>query len=220
MVNNIFVIFFNGLRIYWTLFLSTQQIKLAANANPLTGLPGNLMIEERLKTVVRQQEHFSALYVDLDHFKAFNDKYGFEHGDLVLLKTARILQEVVARDTRSASVFLGHIGGDDFLLLLTWDEDASVIAAKIIEKFDAEIADLYSEEDRRVGFICVSNRKGEEERFPIMSISVAIVDNTTRAFSNYLEISEAAAQLKKRAKEIEGSIWVRERRDEMLTKKQ
>ena len=158
--------------------------------------------------------------VDLDHFKAFNDKYGFEHGDLVLLKTARILQEVVARDTRSASVFLGHIGGDDFLLLLPWDEDASVIAAKIIEKFDAEIADLYSEEDRRVGFICVSNRKGEEERFPIMSISVAIVDNTTRAFSNYLEISEAAAQLKKRAKEIEGSIWVRERRDEMLTKKQ
>jgi PAS domain-containing protein len=110
--------------------LSTQQIKLAANANPLTGLPGNLMIEERLKAVVRQQEHFSALYVDLDHFKAFNDKYGFEHGDLVLLKTAGILQEVVARDTRSTSVFLGHIGGDDFLLLLPWDEDASVIAAK------------------------------------------------------------------------------------------
>jgi len=189
--------------------LTDLRIMLAMNANPLTGLPGNLIIEEKLKQALQQT--FAVLYIDLDNFKAFNDKYGFEMGDKAIQLTANILREIAA-GYDAKNVFLGHIGGDDFLVLLDSLEDEIDWAERIIAEFDAQILSLYSQEDLSRGYILVPDRRGKMQKFPVMSISVALIDNKNRHFANHLEVSEVAAQLKKKAKMSEGSIWVSDRR--------
>lgn len=189
--------------------ITDLRIQLAANASPLTGLPGNLVIEEKLKQAL--QHDFAALYIDLDNFKAFNDNYGFEMGDRAIKLTASILKDLAAFYDEK-KMFVGHIGGDDFLALLYEPELAPNFAARIIEEFDARILSLYSQEDLANGYVTVHDRRGDTQRYPIMSISIALVDNCVRGFTNHLEVSEVAAQLKKRAKMMEGSIWVSDRR--------
>jgi len=193
--------------------ITDLRIMLATNANPLTGLPGNLIIEEKLKQALKQD--FAALYIDLDNFKAFNDKYGFEMGDRALKLTASILKEIVA-DYDEKDVFLGHIGGDDFLALLYNLGHVMEWVERIISEFDARIPSLYSQEDLERGYIMIRDRRGEMQNFPIMGISIAVVDNENRQFTNYLEVSEVAAQLKKKAKMIEGSAWVNNRRGSVI----
>ncbi len=190
--------------------ITDLRVQLAANANPLTGLPGNLVIEERIKQALLHD--FAALYIDLDNFKAFNDKYGFEMGDKAIKLTATILKESVSKVVGERSAFLGHIGGDDFLVLLYKPELAVRLAEIIIEEFDARILTLYLPEDLSKGFIAVPDRKGNMERYSVMSISVAIVDNLNYRFQNHLEVSEVAAQLKSRAKMVTRSTWVSDRR--------
>ena len=190
--------------------ITDLRIMLATNANPLTRLPGNLVIEEKLKQAL--QQNFAAIYIDLDNFKAFNDKYGFEMGDKAIKLTASIMKEVAAEyDEKDA--FLGHIGGDDFLILLYNLDYAIEWAERIIAKFDAQISSLYLQEDLERGYIMVLDRRGEKQQFPLMGISIALVDNQNHQFTNYLEVSEVAAQLKKKAKMIEGSTWVSDRRE-------
>lgn len=191
--------------------LTDLKIRYAANANPLTGLPGNMVIEDKLKTIIAQQLPFSILYIDLDNFKAFNDKYGFERGDKAILLTASILSSCINHHKGIERDFLGHIGGDDFVIL-TQPERAEAICDAIIQDFDWEIPNLYAQTDRERGYIIMPNRRGQVESYPIMSISIAVVDNQNRRFANYLEIGEMAADVKKRAKAIGGSIWVSERR--------
>lgn len=189
--------------------ITNLRIMLAANANPLTGLPGNLVIEEKLKQAL--QHEFAALYIDLDNFKAFNDKYGFEMGDRVLKLTAVIIKEVTAA-YKQEDIFLGHIGGDDFLILVYQPAAATAIAERIIREFDARIPGLYSPEDLARGYIVVPDRRGDKQQFQIMSISIAITENCGHRFTNHLEVGEVAAQLKKRAKLIDGSAWVIDQR--------
>ena len=189
--------------------ITNLRIMLAANANPLTGLPGNLVIEEKLKQAL--QHEFAALYIDLDNFKAFNDKYGFEMGDRVLKLTAVIIKEVTAA-YKQEDIFLGHIGGDDFLILVYQPAAATAIAERIIREFDARIPGLYSPEDLARGYIIVPDRRGDKQQFQIMSISIAITENRGHRFTNHLEVGEVAAQLKKRAKLIDGSAWVIDQR--------
>ncbi len=191
--------------------LTDRQIRSAANANPLTGLPGNLVIEERLKKLVAQNEPFAILYVDLDNFKAFNDRYGFEQGDRALRLTSAILSQAMTACSDSHADFLGHIGGDDFIFI-TCPEKADTLCQAIIARFDREFRTLYPPEDLANGFITVLNRKGQEESFPITTISIAVVDNTERGFASYLELGEIASQLKRRAKAIEGSVYLTDRR--------
>lgn len=192
--------------------LTNQQIRCAYNANPLTGLPGNLLIEERLKNLIDNQAPFTILYIDLDNFKAFNDRYGFEHGDKALLTTASLLSSSLAQHSGTSSRdFLGHIGGDDFIII-TDSDNAEKLCSSIIERFDAEILSLYAEHDIEKGHIKVINRQGRKERFPIMTISIAVITNTWRRFSNFLEIGEVAAELKKKAKAIPKSVWLIDRR--------
>lgn len=193
--------------------LTNLQIKFASNSNPLTGLPGNLIIEERLKQVVLKGQPFAVLYCDLDNFKAFNDKYGFEQGDCVLKFTASLLQAAmleVVNDT--SNTLLGHIGGDDFIILTDQDR-AEKLCEVIVKKFDKKIIKYYASEDIKQKYIMVENRKGKLEQFPLMSISIGVVHNRNKKFSSYIEIGEVAAQLKKIAKKIPGSSWLFDQRN-------
>lgn len=191
--------------------LTDLRIQLAMNANPLTGLPGNRLIDEKIQLVIRQNKTFAALYIDLDNFKAFNDKYGFERGDAAIILTANILKQSVA-NFGGNDAFVGHIGGDDFIVLLVDGAPYGVVAEQIIKEFDQRIRSLYGPEDLATGYIAVVGRKNSFERYPIMSISIAVVDSGCKLFTNYLEVAEMAAELKHRAKSMEGSVWVQERR--------
>ncbi len=186
--------------------LTQLQIRNAFHANPLTGLPGNVMIEECLKEQVKNDNPFAVLYLDIDNFKAFNDRYGFEHGDKALVQTAGLCSAALA-EFGGSNDFLGHIGGDDFLIVTT-PELAPKLCDFIVRRFDDEMHGLYSAEDLEKGFISVLNRCGVEERFPVMTISIAVVTNANRRFGNFLELGEAAAGLKRQAKKYPQSIWL------------
>jgi diguanylate cyclase (GGDEF)-like protein len=191
--------------------LADIRIQLAANANPLTGLAGNRVIDDKIRLSVTSKRPFAALYLDLDNFKAFNDKYGFERGDAAIKLTANILKEVT-EIYGEQDAFVGHIGGDDFIILLSHSVPSTFVAEQIIRKFDSEIRSLYFSDDLVQRCIVVFNRKGNREEFPIMSISIAIVNSCCNQFANHLEVAEVAAGLKRRAKSIEGSVWVNDRR--------
>lgn len=191
--------------------LTDLQIQSAANANPLTGLPGNLIIEDKLKDLVTRKVPFTVLYIDLDNFKSFNDKYGFEHGDRAIRLTSSIISDALTQHGSQHIDFLGHIGGDDFIVITQTDKP-ECLSGYIITEFDTKVRTLYHDSDLLRGYITVPNRKGKQEKFPIMSISIAIVDNSHCQFENYLEIGEIAAQLKKKAKAVEGSVCVANRR--------
>lgn len=191
--------------------ITRLQIRCAHNSNPLTGLPGNLIIEDQMKGALAEERRFAILYLDLDNFKAFNDKYGFERGDKALKVTAQVLQSSLANVGYGEEDFLGHIGGDDFIIL-THPDIATQLCLAIISLFDREIKNLYNSCDRNRGFIEVKNRHGDTEEYPLMTISIAVVSNERRTFHNHLEIGEVAAELKKKAKEIQGSIWIEDQR--------
>ena len=190
--------------------ITQLQVLCAHNSNPLTGLPGNLVIEEHLRRLLAKDLKFAVLYIDLNNFKAYNDKYGFEKGDKVLLMTAEALSLSLAREGQGED-FVGHIGGDDFIII-TAPERAERIARAIIEIFDREIQNAYSAEDLLRGSIQVKNRRGKIENFPITSIAVAGVSNQYKKFNNYWEIPEVAAEVKKVAKQQKGSGFIFDRR--------
>lgn len=191
-------------------YVTNMQVRQAANANALTGLPGNLIIEEKLRQHVEDNSCFSLLYIDIDNFKAFNDKYGFERGDKALLLTAEILNFAIAEFDEEHS-FLGHIGGDDFVIITT-PANTTVMCNKIITAFDERIAALYDAEDQHAKGIIIENRQGTQEKYSLMTVSIGVINSTHHNFINYLEISSIAAELKKKAKAIQGSIWVEDAR--------
>ena len=150
------------------------------------------------------------LYLDLDSFKAFNDNYGFVHGDEAIQLVAGIAVDVVRRRGTSGD-FVGHIGGDDFILV-TVPERGEEMAREIVASFDTDIRTLYNAQDLRQGYIETRDRRGTLNRFPIMTISIALISNEAREFESYAQIGEAAAELKRYAKSIGGSVFVKEKR--------
>ena len=191
--------------------ITNLQIRRAHNSNPLTGLPGNLTIEERLKGLFESKDPFAIMYLDLDNFKAYNDKYGFECGDQVLLLTSKIASRSIST-SGSADDFLGHIGGDDFIII-TKPEHVEDLSNNIISLFDQEVQAQYNPGDLAKGYIEVKNRRGQLEQFPIISISIAAISNRLKKITNYLEIAEIAAELKKYAKQRPGSCVVYDKRN-------
>lgn len=181
----------------------------AVGANPLTGLPGNNVIFKKLEAAIAAKEDFAACYVDLDHFKAYNDEYGFEAGDQILKKVAKILVE--AAGEHASNAFVGHIGGDDFLFLVGAD-NFDACCKEVIDRFDAAILGFYNEEHRRRGFIESINRQGQRVRFPIMSISIGVVTNSASHFADPMQVSNRAAEMKKYAKNQPGSVYRVDRR--------
>ncbi|MEW5952583.1 MAG: GGDEF domain-containing protein [Bacillota bacterium] len=190
--------------------ITSMQVEGARFANPLTGLPGNRQIEEELLNRLASGRPFSVIYLDLDHFKGFNDCYGFERGDLVLKLTAEICKESSYR-AGEANDLVGHIGGDDFIII-TRPAVSSKICEFVIAGFDLEVPDFYDPEDRQRGYINTRDRQDKPVQLPLMSISLALIDCEPGQFRAIEELSRAAASLKKYAKSKEGSVYVKDRR--------
>lgn len=184
----------------------TMQLELnrAKHLNPLTGLPGNLLIEEALSNLLQQSDQFAMIYIDIDNFKPYNDVYGFENGDNVISLTANLLARSVQVVPGS---FLGHIGGDDFVIV-TASERVRTLCEGIISDFDRMKLSFYTESDQQRGYIMANNRHGKEERYPLLTISLAVVINQKERFSNVHAISERAALVKKQCKAQEGSCYL------------
>ena len=178
--------------------------------SPLTGLPGNVRIEEEIESRVAVEQPFAILYADLDHFKAFNDHYGFMRGDQVIQFTARIAQEVALAHS-GGDAFVGHVGGDDFVLVCS-PETAEAISQGLVERFDDESPALYDDEDRQRGYVEVTNRRGEMQRFPLLSISIGIATTDLRSFAHYAEAVAVATEMKAFTKTSAGSSWAVDRR--------
>ncbi|OGS11485.1 MAG: hypothetical protein A2234_11545 [Elusimicrobia bacterium RIFOXYA2_FULL_58_8] len=179
--------------------------------NPLTRLPGSPAIEEEVLRRLADEEPFAFCYVDADNFKAYNDVYGYAKGDDVIKRISLLLAEE-AKTAGGSDYFVGHVGGDDFILI-TSPETCEAVAKAITEKFDSVIPSFYNEEDQRRGYITTMDRKNKTRDFPLMSLTVAIVAPKTQ--KHYAKIVESAAELKRYAKEIpsrRGSIFVRDRR--------
>ena len=184
--------------------------KLALDANPNTGLPGNNSVAKAISDAILNETPVCVIYADLDYFKAFNDKYGFARGDDVIRFTAGLLTRAVAEsDIRNA--FIGHIGGDDFILMVD-SEKCKGVCESIVSRFDESISGFYDEADSEAKCLLSLNRKGEPVEFPLMSISLAGVDLTQRSLTQYLEVNDACAELKKKAKAIPGSSFCIDRR--------
>lgn len=177
----------------------------AENANPLTKLPGNNVIHEEIEKRLADKIKFVVVYSDLDNFKAFNDKYGIGAGDVAIKLTAQIMQESLKAG--APNDFLGHEGGDDFVLL-TVPEKTEAVTKYITTEFDKRIRSLYTKEDLDRGYIVAKSREGEIKQFPIMTLSLAGVSNITRPLTSYGEITNICASVKKVAKKIPGSVFV------------
>ncbi|WP_265446451.1 GGDEF domain-containing response regulator [Acetivibrio straminisolvens] len=179
-------------------------------ANPLTGLQGNIEIQSEINQRIATKQLFAVIYADLDNFKAYNDVYGFASGDRAIKLTADIIVDNV-HNYGNQGDFIGHVGGDDFIIVSTPNK-AEAIVKGVIEDFDTKTKALYCEEDLRRGYIVTSNRQGQVMKFPLISISFAIVTNEVRELISHIQISEIAAELKKKAKSMPGSSYVKDRR--------
>jgi diguanylate cyclase (GGDEF)-like protein len=178
--------------------------------SPLTGLPGNIRIEEEIEKRVASEDLFAILYADLDHFKAYNDHYGFTRGDEAIQHTARLIQDL-ALAVGGTDIFVGHVGGDDFVVVCN-AEHAVPIAERIVERFEQEAAGLYDPEDRDRGFVEVVNRRGETQRFPFLSLSIGIATTAHRKFEHYAQAVAIATEMKTFIKGTPGSSWAVDRR--------
>jgi diguanylate cyclase (GGDEF)-like protein len=179
------------------------------SANPLTGLPGNHVISRQIEAAIAAGKPFAACYADLDHFKAFNDEYGFEAGDQVIKRLAEVLGQVLREHAQQW--FLGHIGGDDFFYLCDL-ETYETCCGEVIRRFDAAIGAHYKPEHRERGYIESTNRQGEPVRFPLMTLSIGVVTNTQRTFADAMQVANLASEMKKYAKGHVGSVYRVDRR--------
>ena len=190
--------------------LCIQRAQRDINANPLTGLPGNLTIFREAERRLKLGEPFAVAYLDLDKFKPFNDKYGFARGDEVLKMTARVLMSVL-RNQQSRDMYVGHVGGDDFIFM-TPSDLVEAVSQEVIQNFDLIVPNFYDEDDKEREGIESVDRQGNKEFFPMMGCSIAIVDTQLSGIKTSAEISQRSAEVKKFAKSVQGSNYVIDRR--------
>ncbi|MBU1248628.1 MAG: diguanylate cyclase [Proteobacteria bacterium] len=185
----------------------------AMDANPLSKLPGNTSIIQRIQDLIDKHENFGLAYCDLDYFKSYNDKYGFSRGDEVLMMSARLIVNTVKAYQGHCRFrpFVGHVGGDDFVFILP-GELVEGACQQVIRAFDAIVPKFYDEVDRKRGSIDSIDRKGEAQSFPIMAVSIAVVFNHGGKLKHYGEVSSIAMELKKKAKENPKSSYVLDQR--------
>lgn len=206
---------FDPLALQLRVALNVERSKQRAEANALTQLPGNPAIEKVIRKKIESGEKFSVLYIDINHFKAFNDYYSFEKGDDVIRQTAKILIDTAHAVAGGGDFFVGHIGGDDFIVVLEPDLEEP-FARSFIASFDQIIPTYYNEEDRKRGSIRVTNRRGKRESFPVMSCAVAAVTNLHKIYRNLGEIARDTMEVKAFLKSQQGSHYLRDRRSEPL----
>jgi CheY-like chemotaxis protein len=178
--------------------------------NPLTGLPGNVCIEREMTRRLGLGEDFGFVYVDINNFKAFNDHYGYVRGDEAIRCLAGVLRGAL-QQTGQENQFLGHVGGDDFVILCRPD-GVEPLGEAIIRDFEREVPALYDDADRDRGGIDVPNRRGEAEHFPLMSVTIAGLSSDQFAVTHNAELVDLAFELKRQGKQKGQSALVTERR--------
>lgn len=178
--------------------------------HPSTRLPGTTEIERAIRRQLATGEEFAVCYADLDHFKEFNDRYSYYDGDRIILLLSRILHDVV-KGFAGPSGFVGHIGGDDFIFVIS-NTLTTEICTEILAVFDGLIPLQYNDQDRRAGYFFGKDRRGQLHRVPLMTLSIGIVTNRNRTFSHPAQLSELATEMKSYAKTLPGSVFVIDRR--------
>jgi diguanylate cyclase (GGDEF)-like protein len=200
-------------------YMTEELIKMkerAENANPLTKLPGNILTQEEIERRIKRNLKFVVIYCDLDNFKAFNDKYGIAKGDEAIKLSADIFKEAI-KALGNPDDFIGHEGGDDFILITTPDK-AQAVADTIISEFDNRVRGIYNQEDLQKDCIIAHARDGSIKKFPIMGITLSGVSNEHRSITSYGEVTNIAAEVKKKGKSIGKSTFVMDqRRDQQGT---
>jgi GGDEF domain-containing protein len=189
--------------------LAVARAERDVSVHPTTLLPGTVQIQRDISERLRSGEKFAVCYADLDHFKEFNDRYGYVHGDRVILILSRILREVVR--AYSPAAFVGHIGGDDFIFNAPL-ADFRTCCEEVIGVFNELIPLQYGEDDRAQGYFWGKDRRGEVYQVPLMTLSIGVVTNEHRSFVHTAQISELATEMKAYAKTFTGSIYVVDRR--------
>ena len=185
------------------------------HVHPSTRLPGTDIIGTWITRYLATGDQFAVSYADLDHFKEFNDRYGFHEGDRVIRVLARILHDVV-KGVCGEQGFIGHIGGDDFIFIIPASA-VQVVCTEIVEVFDLLVPFQYSESDRRAGYYFGKDRRGQLHRVPLMTLSIGVVTNEKRPFLSSAQVSELASEMKAYAKSLPGSVFTVDRRSEPLT---
>lgn len=189
-----------------------RRTRQGLDANPLTKLPGNTTIQSRIEAAIAAGGPLAVVYADLNSFKAYNDAYGYEAGDRVIKETARVLLESVRDAGDARADFLGHIGGDDFIVV-TLPERADALSREIVRRFDALAPSFYKDADRARGKLRSVDRQGNEVEFPFLSIALGVCHNQLRPLTSYAEVAALGAELKKVAKRGPGSTYFIDRRN-------
>lgn len=173
--------------------------------NPLTALPGGTRVERAIEHTLESPDQWAILYLDFDHFKAYNDIYGFLRGNDLIRLLGQIASEVV-REYGNDSDFVGHIGGDDFIVITTPD-CVEPICRRVIERWDCESRAFYADEDLARGGLVATDRQGNAQEYGLVTISVGVVTNVRRRVATLEEVSRIAAEVKHKAKTIPGSTF-------------
>ncbi|BCR04188.1 GGDEF domain-containing protein [Desulfuromonas versatilis] len=185
--------------------------QLHLDANPLTRLPGNLAIDQEMSRRLGAGSPFAQVYIDLDNFKAYNDRYGYQAGSDVINRVGRMINSLV-KEIGAPDDLVGHVGGDDYVVITT-TERAEMLAPGLVEAFDRLAPEFYSAEDRQAGSFVAHDRYGVERQFPLMTISVAVVCTDNLSHPSPEAISRESAKLKKYLKDKPGSNFLFDRRD-------
>jgi diguanylate cyclase (GGDEF)-like protein len=175
-----------------------RRARQTGSTSPLTGLPGNVRIQQELARRFSSGEPFAVLYADANNFKSLNDQYGWLHGDKVIGMLADVMRGA-AREHGDTSTFVGHIGGDDFVVVTT-PETVEPIARAVALAFDRRVKDVYEPEDLERGYVEVENRQGRMQKFPLVSVSMGIAMSTFRDVGDHREVVEIATEMKNFAK--------------------
>jgi diguanylate cyclase (GGDEF)-like protein len=192
--------------------MTLQRAARDVSVHPTTRLPGTPQIDRDIAERIRRAVPFAVCYADLDHFKEFNDRYGYNEGDRVIKVLSRILRDVV-KGHCGAEGFVGHIGGDDFIFNLPL-EKMRLVCEEIIEIFDLLVPYQYTEEDRRAGYFLGRDRRGNILWVPLMTLSIGVVTNQQRNFEHTARVSELATEMKSFAKKLPGSVYAVDRRSD------
>jgi diguanylate cyclase (GGDEF)-like protein len=184
------------------------------NASPLTHLPGGIAIENVLKKRLNSGASIAFCLIDLDQFKIFNDHYGYERGNTVIKSTAQLIEKAIEK-YGNRNDFIGHIGGDDFVIISTIKQYKK-ICNFIIKSFDKMIVEFYDTPDVKKGYIRAKSRLGKQKKFPIMTISIAVVTNKAKKYQHHVEVNEVATELKNYAKSLPHSTLMADRRKNLF----
>ena len=187
--------------------ISEHKIQLARYANPLTLLPGNVPINTQIDMLLQQAQPFTIAYIDIDHFKPYNDQYGYSQGDLVI----ELLAQIIQAETDSSTDFVGHIGGDDFIVLFS-TEQAYPAALRIQQGFLQRVTHYYTAEHAAAGGFSAMDRLGTVSFYPLLTVSIGLASPDVASCRSHHDVSALASAAKKQAKKQTGSIFVNKRR--------